>query len=163
MGFALCFLVVFVLNLALLQYPTCVYCLASTTCNGNGFCNTTSGLCHCNSGTSPPSCSGCAPNCMCFVVYRIASNCVLCRLRNAVHMYLIPAMCWFVVHLSSSQTVWRRPRAAATAPATRSPAGASATPTSRRRRAQTAFPTTGALRVHHALVCSRLCFGLTIQ
>lgn len=43
------------------NYPTCTFCLASTTCNGHGTCNTLGG-CNCSTGFAGPNCNQCAAN-----------------------------------------------------------------------------------------------------
>jgi hypothetical protein len=43
------------------RYPTCRYCLASTTCSGHGSCNDL-GTCSCDVGFAGPSCDTCATN-----------------------------------------------------------------------------------------------------
>lgn len=41
------------------NYPSCVYCVASTTCSGYGTCDVNTGLCICNANFRPGNCSNC--------------------------------------------------------------------------------------------------------
>lgn len=41
-------------------YPSCTYCLAGSTCSGNGTCSTANGSCQCESGFGGAACDQCA-------------------------------------------------------------------------------------------------------